>query len=490
MSFPSTVSRRSFIKNTLSAGAASLAIPSFLQEALAEGTKDGSPNIIIFLCDDIGYADLGCYGGKVFRTPNLDRMAAEGIRFTDFYVPSPVCTPTRAAMLTGRYPVRMGFSDLLWPHDTHGIPRSETLLPELLKKRGYSTALFGKWHLGHHDPADMPNARGFDEWQGFPYPNDQDATHPLAKKLGKQWPTSIPFMHNGRVTDAALDVDSITKRLTEATTDYIRKHKKEPFFIYLAHAMPHSKLGASENFKGKSKGELFGDAIEELDWSMGEILAALKECGLDEKTIVLFSNDNGGAIPPEPGSAKLEQEAWEQFHGNGLGCGSNAPLRGGKVQCFEGGVRVPMIARWPGVIPAGHTENAPAIIMDFFPTLLELSGASAPHDRTVDGRSLRLPLSGKGKREVTDFYFGVEDLLACRSGRWKCVLKGANPRTRGEKPVPMLFDIEKDPGEMDDLALKHPDIATKLAAQIIGFESSCGWPKNRTTPRKKQGGSR
>lgn len=479
---PASAAGRS-LRIPLLAGALGAASVACYGQAAPAEEPNQKPNVIIFMCDDIGYGDLGCYGGKNLKTPNIDKMAAEGARFTDFYVTSPVCTPSRAAMLTGRYPVRQGFSDLLWPHDTHGIPKTEILLSDLLKKDGYSTALFGKWHLGHHDPLDLPNARGFEEWFGIPYPNDQDGSHPLGKLMQKTWPP-IPLLRNGKKEADKVDVDQITKQLTEETVRYIREHADKPFFVYLAQPMPHSYLGASEKFKGKSNGELYGDAVEELDWSVGEILAALKESGLDKKTLVFFTDDNGATVKPEEKASQLEKETWQLFHGPGVGSGSNAPLRGGKVTCFEGGVRVPFIAWGPGYIKPGATVQEPAIITDFFPTILEYAKSSLPGDRIIDGKSLVPLLAGEGSREKTDFFFGVEDLVACRSGKWKCVLEGKNPRERGASPKAMLFDLENDLEESRNVAAEHPEVVEALRKKIVDFEKSTGWPENRNTPKK------
>ncbi|HUG12075.1 MAG TPA: sulfatase [Opitutaceae bacterium] len=478
--------RRASIVRFLPASLAGLCVLSGCQAALVP-TPEPRVNLIVIMADDMGYADLGSYGGTKFRTPNIDRMAAEGARLTDFYVTTPVCTPSRAAMLTGRNPTRIGFADLLWPESTNAIPRDEILLSELLKRNGYVTALFGKWHLGHAFPADLPNARGFDEWYGIPYPNDMDPNHPRSLRMNLKWPP-IPVLRNETVASPSLDVDTFTGDLTKRTVAFIRENKDRPFFIFLSHAMPHHRLGASERFKGKSPAGRYGDAIEELDWSTGEVLSALRECGIDERTLVVFTNDNGPYPPPGPDANAQTLETWANLNPDGSH-GDNGPLRGGKQHSFEGGVRVPAIFRMPGKIPAGVTVDTPAIISDIFPTFLEYAGVTPPTDRVIDGRNLRPLLEGTGTRSETDFYFGSENLMGIRSGKWKAVVQGPNPRERTSDSPTLLFDLSKDIGETTDLAAAHPEIARELRAKIEAYEREMGWPANRIRSARNPDGS-
>jgi arylsulfatase len=318
------------------------------------------PNIIFIYADDMGYGDLGCYGAKAIKTPNIDRMAAEGLRLTSFYSVSPICTPSRAALMTGRYAARMGIeqmrlANVLFPADKTGLPESETTVARALKERGYTTACIGKWHLGRGAPYRAID-HGFDYYFGIPYSNDM---------------TPTPIMRNGDVIEEPAKQDTLTRRYTEEAIGFIEKQKSKPFFLYLAHNMPHIPLHASDSFRGKSAGGLYGDVVQELDWSVGEVLNALKRNGLDRDTIVFFSSDNG---------------PWYQ--------GSPGPLRGRKGWTYDGGVRVPGIVRWPTHIRAGRVSDEPAATIDFFPTALALSGGR----ETADAR--RQPLDGQDIRPL------------------------------------------------------------------------------------------
>jgi arylsulfatase A-like enzyme len=424
------------------------------------------PNIVIILADDLGYGDLGCYGNTVQQTPHLDRLAAEGVRFTDFYMTSSICTPSRVALMTGRYPVRAGLSALLWPTDKAGLPVSEITIAEALKARGYATACIGKWHLGHSQPEQLPMGHGFDYWYGMPYPNDMDARHPIAKQRKEAWPP-LPLQRGTTLLEEGTDVNLLTQKYHAEAVQFIREKRNRPFFLYLAHAAPHTYLGASPGFRGKSKNGLFGDMIEEMDWSMGQVTATLRELGLEKNTLVFFTSDNGASV------RKGERPEVDQLmHPDGT-YGSNAPLRGGKQDTFEGGVRVPGIAWWPGVIAPRQVVHEPAIALDLFPTVLELAGAPLSADRVIDGRTLVPVLRGSGRREVTDFYFGSSMLTACRSGRWKLQLVRQPGQAWNARPTgALLFDLEADVGEKTDLAARHPELVTRLHVQLNGFEQS------------------
>lgn len=425
------------------------------------------PNLVVILADDLGYGDLGCYGNTAHATPNLDRLAAEGARFTDFYVTSSVCTPARVALLTGRHPVRVGFSTLLWPTTEGGLPATEHTLPELLKPHGYATALAGKWHLGHSAPEHLPLAHGFDSFYGMPYPNDMGPGHPAEASHGGDWPP-MPMMRGNVIVEAPVDVNLLTQQYTAEAVRFIAAHHHEPFFLFLSHAMPHSIVGASPDFRGKSQNGLYGDAVQELDWSTGEILRALRTFGLDENTLIVFSSDNGAmlraAYDDKPDMLPV------MFPDRTMG--TNGGLRGGKQSTFEGGIRVPTIFRWPGVIPAHQTVTTPAGIADVLPTFLDYAGFAPPADRTYDGESLRAVLSGTSSRPAREFPFGRNGLTALRVGDWKLVLPTQPWFTPVDGEGPMLFNLRDDPGETTNLAAAHPQQLAKLRDRLAALATA------------------
>jgi arylsulfatase A len=419
------------------------------------------PNLVVILADDLGYGDLGCYGSTRHATPNIDRLANEGTRFTEFYVSSSVCTPSRVALLTARHPVRVGFHTLLWPTTEGGLPAKENTLAELLKARGYATGLAGKWHLGHSAPAHLPLAHGFDEFYGMPYPNDMGPGHPVEASRGESWPP-MPMMNGNAIVEAPVDVNLLTQQYTAAAVSFIARHHHEPFFLFMSHAAPHSIVGASPDFRGTSKNGLYGDAVQEVDWSTGEILRTLRALGLEENTLVVFSSDNGAMLRA---AYQGREAAFARLFPDGT-TGTNAPLRGGKQSTFEGGVRVPAIWRWPGVIPAGQTIRHPAWIADLMPTFLEFAGIPLPADRAYDGRSLRAPLTGQGERDGDEFAFGNEDLTALRQGDWKLVLPRQPRFVPADGEGPMLFNLAHDPGESTNLVAGESARAARLAERL------------------------
>lgn len=451
--------------------------------ALAAGSADAAAlapqkkpwNVVVIMFDDVGYGDFGCYGGDVIRTPNMDAMAEQGMRFTDFYVTTSVCTPSRAAFMTGRYPKRAGLTGLPWPHSTIGLPESEITIAAALKEQGYGTALIGKWHLGHI-PKYLPNAHGFDYWYGMPYPNDMDDKHPLNEIflkydiMKKPWPP-LPLCRNGEVIEQPTDVNLLTQKYTHETVQYIREHKDKPFFLTLAHAMPHEWLGASENFRGKSACGLYGDAVEELDWSVGQVLDVLKETGLDDRTLVIVCNDNGAATPLEDSSPE-QTEMWEELHGGAdHGQGSNVPLRGGKQEYFDGGIRIPFIARAPGLIAPGTVCSRSALVQDLFPTILTLTGTPLPDDRVIDGKDLLPVLTGTGERPQETLFFGAAVTQACRKGPWKLVRYTRHmEKLKDEVPDVRLYNLDEDIGEQNNVADEHPEIVKELLAEIEAHE--------------------
>lgn len=424
------------------------------------------PNFIFILADDLGWGDLGSYGHPQHRTPALDRLAAEGARFTQFYSPTPYCAPARASFLTGRYPTRHGLFGNPTPDgpaaaDALALAADEVLLPQALRTRGYATGMIGKWHLGHARVEQWPTRRGFDSYYGILYSNDMRPVRLIEGEAIVEYP----------VVQATL-----TQRYTQRALDFIGANRDRPFFLYLAHAMPHKPLAVSERFYRQSGAGLYGDAIAELDWSVGEILTHLRKLGLDERTLVVFTSDNGG------------------YFG-----GSNGGLRGMKAMTAEGGLRIPCLARWPGRIPAGQTLATPASLIDWFPTLLARAGQPLPSDRAIDGRDL-WPVLTERSTQLHDALFGFQGttLRTVRAGRWKLHAEASQPRATqppGSKWIdprapdgvtilapaeqahpsqypglltgdPLragaLFDLESDPGEQHDVSAAHPEIVARL----------------------------
>jgi arylsulfatase len=395
------------------------------------------PNIVMIYCDDLGYGDLGCYGSKI-RTPNIDRMAAEGMRFTQFYSANPVCSPSRAALLTGRYPTRTGVPNVLMAPDKTGLAENETTLAALLKPQGYKTICIGKWHLGHQ-PQYLPTKRGFDEYFGIPYSNDM---------------TPRPLMHNTEIIEEPAVLETLTPRYTQQALEFIERSKNSPFFLYMPHTFPHIPLAASPRFRGHSPLGLYGDVVEELDWSVGEVLAKLKQDGLDNRTLVMFSSDNG---------------PWYQ--------GSPGQLRGRKGSTYEGGVREPFLARFPGRIPRGAVCRGVAGTIDVLPTVAHLTGAALPK-LPVDGIDIWPLLSGARPsldREVL-LYFDSWNLQCARWGKWKLHVARYNTFAYSPAPAggrvnlplqqPELYDIEQDPTEAYDAAPQNPAVVAEITARI------------------------
>jgi len=399
------------------------------------------PNVVLIFADDLGYADLGCFGAEQIKTPRLDRMAARGRRFTDFYVASPVCTPSRAALMTGCYPRRVGLArGVLFPHHDTGLNPDEVTVAELLKARGYATACIGKWHLGHREPF-LPTNQGFDTYFGIPYSNDMGGRG----HGGKKGRPPLPLIRDTEVIEAPADQTTLTRRYTEQAVRFIGEHKDEPFFLYLPHTMPHVPLFRSPEFAGRSAGGVYGDVIEEIDWSTGEILDALKQHGVDDNTLVIFTSDNG------PWLSKGD-------HG-----GSAGPLRGGKQSVWEGGMRVPCIVRWPGTVPAGTACDEVATAMDVLPTLAALAGAELPADRVIDGKVITPLLRGDpgaaSPHEAFFYHTTGGELAAVRAGRWKLHLNS------GE-----LYDLKDDIGEATDVAADHPAVVERLRDSAAAFD--------------------
>jgi arylsulfatase A-like enzyme len=405
--------------------------------------QSSQPNVIIFLADDMGAADLSVTGHPTIRTPNLDRMASEGLRFTSFYA-APLCTPARGMLLTGRYPLATGLVTPTGPAHASGIKAEEVTLAEALKARGYRTAMFGKWHLGDFDtePAFNPTAHGFDAFLGIPYSHDYNP------------PQGVPLYRNARIVEQPVVPETMTRRFTEEAVAFIRESARRPFFLYVAHPMPHIPLGASEQFRGHSIAGHYGDVIEELDWSVGQVLAELKARNLDRNTVTVFMSDNG----PWIGMAEEVYDRGQRGVKARGDVGWSGVLRGAKGTTWEGGVRVPAIIRWPGTVPAGRVSSEIVSILDLYPTFAGAAGARIAADQPMDGKDVMPLLKGTGpgaRREL--FYFLHRRLEAIREGEWKLRVTAAAPEAE-------LFNLNIDPAERHNVAASHPDIVDRLRA--------------------------
>jgi arylsulfatase A len=415
------------------------------------------PNFVVVYADDLGYADIGCFGAKEIKTPSIDRLAAEGAKLTSFYVAQAVCSASRTALLTGCYPNRVGILGALGPKSPIGINAEEMTIAEVLKQRGYATAIYGKWHLGHHEKF-LPTNHGFDDYFGLPYSNDMWPKHPEAAP--GTYP-ELPLIEGTKVVDKNPDQTQLTTWYAERAVKFIAANKDKPFFLYVPHAMPHVPLYVSDKHAGKSKAGIYGDVIEEIDWSVGQILAALKEHGIDENTLVIFASDNG---------------PWLSY---GNHAGSAGPLREGKGTAWEGGVRVPFAARWPGKIPAGTVSSEVAATIDVLPTFAKLAGAPLPK-RKIDGKDIWPLLAGakdaKSPHEAYYFYWG-RALHAVRAGKWKLHFphgyrsltgtpgKEGKPNGYSQRRTELaLYDLEADVGETKNVAAEHADVVAQLKA--------------------------
>ena len=471
----------------------------------ADASADASiekPNIVIIFIDDMGYADIGPFGATAYATPNLDQMAAEGRKFTDFHSATAVCSASRAALLTGCYPERVSILGALGPRSPIGINAKELTLAELCKQQGYATAIFGKWHLGDR-PQFLPLQHGFDEYYGLPYSTDLWPRGPRGEALTEDSPPhkkqtpKLRMFDGNKVVDEEVtgeDQTRLTQDYTRRAVDFIDRHAQQPFFLYVPHSMVHVPLYVSPEFEGKSGAGLFGDAVMELDWSVGEILAALKRNGLDEKTLVIFTSDNG---------------PWLNY---GDHAGSAGPLREGKGTMFEGGYRVPCLMRMPGTIPAGSETGELCATLDVLPTVAKLLGAELPAERTIDGKDIWPLIVGQqdavSPHQEFYCYYGRE-LHGVRDRQWKLHLphpyRTLNGRPGGTGGYPTsysqakteleLYDLQNDVGETQNVAADHPEIVARLSAAaerareelgdvLTEREGTAVRPAGRVTPGK------
>ena len=454
-------------------------------------TAADSPNIVVIFIDDMGYADIGPFGAKAYPTPNLDRMAREGRRFTDFHVSSAVCSASRAALITGCYHERVGFSGALGPNANIGLSASEMTLAEICKQKNYATTCIGKWHLGHH-PKFLPTNHGFDSYYGLPYSNDMWPNHPeeMAKRAAGQTVTAgyppLPLIENTKIIDADVsgqDQTQLTTNYTKRAVEFIQKYRDEPFLVYLPHSMIHVPLYVSSKFAGKSGAGLFGDVVMEVDWSVGQILDTLKEVGVDEKTLVIFTTDNG---------------PWLSY---GDHAGSAAPHREGKGTAWEGGIRVPTLMRWPGKIPADTTCDELACTIDILPTVASMIGAQLP-SHAIDGHDI-MPLmigtpGAASPHQTMPCYYANDELQAVRDSRWKLILPhqyrtlSGKPGGNGGIPAKYemtkvgleLYDLRNDRSESMNIAQEHPDVVARLQLAADTWRTELG---DKLTGRKGNG---
>lgn len=461
----------------LHAADVSRALPSDFSKPQTE-VSTSRPNIILIFTDDQGYHDLGCFGSTKIKTPNIDRMAGEGLRLTSFYA-QPVCGVSRAALMTGSYPIRVGEPGNRKHLHTEPHPQ-EITIAEVLKSAGYATGMIGKWHLGSHgagpagyDPATMPNAQGFDYFYGTPLFNG-------ATVFVQDTAQRSPIMRNQEIVVAAVQSwDHITADYTKEAIQYVDQNKDKPFFLYLAHNMPHVPLGASENFKGKSAYGPYGDAIEEIDWSTGQILDHLKKLGIDGNTLIIYTSDNGPWIETTAGMKPNGKTFMPRDH-----AGTADPLRGWKMSAWEGGSRVSFVARWPQKLKANRVNDQLLSTMDLLPTFAKIAGAKLPTDRKLDGRDATAFLLGETETSPRDdyFYYAGCMLTGVRVGQWKLVLpRPANPPGLGwwgrmidEVKELQLFDLKSNPGETTNLASNHPEEVQRLMQRIEAARQELG----------------
>ena len=460
--------------------------------ALSASAQKRPPNIVLIFMDDMGYADVGVYGAKNFKTPHIDKLAEEGMRFTNFYAAQPICTPSRAALLTGCYPNRIGLRGALFPNAKTGLNSSEETIAELLKKKNYATAIVGKWHLGDALPF-LPLQHGFDEYFGIPYSNDMWPKDDLGRQVDtghrKYRMPPLPLMEGNSVKETIDNLDEmgmLTTRYTQRAIQFIQKNKHQPFFLYLAHSMPHVPIAVSDKFKGKSGAGLYGDVIMEADWSVSEVMRALRDEGLEENTLVVFTSDNG---------------PWLTY---GNHAGSAVPFREGKMTTWEGGVREACIVRWPGVVPAGTVNHSLATTIDLLPTFASITGAPLPANK-IDGINITKLFTTTKQRKLRKYfyyYYGANNLQAVRSGQWKLVFPhryltidtpgqdGLTGKGHRDTTGLALYNLSNDPGETKNVLNEYPAVVRRLqliagrARKDLGDDLTGAKGSNRREPGK------
>ncbi len=410
--------------------------------------QSAPPNIVFILADDVGYSDLSCTGADDISTPNIDQLARAGVRFTSYYAPAPTCTPSRAGILTGCYAQRVGLPVVLNPSDKIGISSSEITLPEILKRQGYATALIGKWHLGQQ-PQFNPTRHGFDYYFGIPYSND------FGPERHPGWP-AIPLYRNDQIIEQPVKLETLTERITQESIDFITKNKNHRFFLMITHVAAHTPWIVSDKFKGKSKAGPYGDFIQAMDWSVGEVTKTLRDLHLDDHTMVIFASDNGPLDHRMPELEKLYGDAAKVTRGDEF-------LRGGKGSSWEGGVRVPCIVKWDGKTAQGRQVNELTAGIDWLPTLATIAGAGAPNDRIIDGKDITPLIVNSIARSPHDvfYYYRGNALEAVRSGQWKLHL--AHDTRKGKVPE-QLFNLDGDVREQHDAAKEQPQVVADLEA--------------------------
>ena len=438
-----------------------------------EGNSRGAPNIIVIMADDMGYGDLSSYGHPVIKTPHLDSLAAEGLRFTSFYAAAATCTSSRAGLMTGRYAVRSGMHKVLFPNSERGLPVSEITVAEALRDNGYQTAMVGKWHLGDRSPF-LPTENGFEEYFGLLYSNDMVAPWVTTELAEVDEPLPpLRFTRNETPDALVTDQGELTRTYTREAIERLQDFKSDvPFFLYVAYAMPHLPVAAPDEFRGKSRGGLYGDAVETIDWSVGQILEALQAQGLADNTLVFFTSDNGPWLNlPE----RMVVGGVERWH-----AGSKGPLRGAKGSTYEGGFRVPAIIRWPGLIESGGVSSDPVSALDIYATLVSAGGGQLPKDRKVDGQDLTQFMAGQQEQAPDQpfFFFNNKKLEAVRNRQWKLRIscfEDTNVWREGcEQPVAELYDLDQDVAESFNIADRYPEQVKRLKTMLIEFAQETG----------------
>ena len=455
-----------------------LAVFAGLIACIAQAAEIRPPNIIHIIGDDVGYDDLSCYSAPKIKTPNLDKLASQGMRFTSFYAPAPTCTPTRAALMTGCYAQRVGLPRVLFPNDNLGLSDQEITIAQLLKTRGYATACIGKWHLGHL-PQFLPTNHGFDLYFGIPYPNDHGPERTNSNNQTAPFPP-IPLYRNLKIVEQPAQLETLPDRFCEEAIKFITNNKDRPFFLHLANIETHTPWFTPERCHDQSGDTAYGDAVQCMDWMVGQIMETLDRLKLSDNTLIVFTSDNGPLWQHHP--------ELEKIYGKYGTVDTNRPhiLRGGKYQArWDGGTRVPMIVRWPGKVAPGKVCDELAAGFDLFTTFASAAGASVPTDRIIDGQDLTPLLTSATNQSPHDrfYYYGGWNLMGVRQGVWKLVLPGKPPPDDNKT---LLFNVQEDPGETKDLSAEHPEIVEKLKALLAPMREDLGDDRTRAPGKNRR----